>query len=303
MWFKNLTLLRCTAPLSLTAESLALRLDQRPFQPCPSFQASAAGWSAPLGRKAREPVHAVAGRWLMCLRTEERILPPIAVNQALAERIALIEDEQQRSVRRREKVELREQLVQELLPRALTRSRFSYGYFDTQAGWLMVDSASPRGVEEFTSTLRETLDTLPLAAPRVQHSVSGTMSAWLQEGIAPLDFTFGASCELREAGDAGGVVRCRGQDVCSDEIRAHLDAGKQVSRLALIWRERIAFILDENLVIRRLQFLDVVREEINQDDTPCAAALFDAEFALMSGELAQLIPAVLALFGGGLERT
>lgn len=299
MWFKNLTLLRCTSPLSLTAESLATRLDQQPFQPCPSFQPSAAGWSAPLGRKARDRVHAVAGRWLMCLRTEERLLPPIAVNQALAERIALIEDEQQRPVRRREKVELREQLVQELLPRALTRSRFSYGYLDMKAGWLVVDSASPRGVEEFTGALREALDALPVAPPRVQHSVSATMTAWLREGAAPSAFAFGDSCELREGSDEGGIVRCRGQDLCGDEIRAHLDAGKQVSRLALIWRERLAFILDESLVIRRLQFLDVVREALHEDDTPSAAALFDAEFALMTGELAQLIPEILELFGGG----
>ena len=298
MWFKNITLLCYTEPLLPTVEDLAMRLDQHPFQSCPSFQPSAAGWSAPLGRKARDRVHTVAGRWLLCLRIEERLLPPIAVNQALAERIALIEDEQRRPVRRREKMELREQLVQELLPRALTRSRFSYGYIDAHARWLVVDSASPRAVEEFTGALREALGSLPIAPPRVQHSVSATMTAWLHAGVAPSGFTFGDSCELREGGDEGGVVRCRGQDLCGDEIRAHLAAGKQVSRLALIWRERLAFILDESLVIRRLQFLDVLREALNEDEAPSEAALFDAEFALMTGELAQLIPEILELFSG-----
>ena len=154
MWFKNLTLFRLIEPFPLNAEALAARLDRRAFQPCPSFQPSAAGWTPPLGRKARDRLHTVAGRWLMCLRTEEKLLPPIVVNQALAERIALIEDEQRRPVRRREKLELRDQLVQELLPRALTRSRLSYAYLDVADGWLVVDSASPRGVEELTGTLR-----------------------------------------------------------------------------------------------------------------------------------------------------
>jgi len=298
MWFKNLTLFRLIEPFPLNAEALAARLDRRAFQPCPSFQPSAAGWTPPLGRKARDRLHTVAGRWLMCLRTEEKLLPPIVVNQALAERIALIEDEQRRPVRRREKLELRDQLVQELLPRALTRSRLSYAYLDVADGWLVVDSASPRGVEELTGTLRETIDSLPITPPRVRQSVSATMTAWLTEGQAPGEFMLGDSCELREGGEAGGVVRCRGQDLTGDEIRAHLAAGKQVTQLGLVWQDRLAFVLDEALVVRRLQFLDVVRESLQDDATHSPEAVFDAEFALMTGELALLLPRLLDLFGG-----
>lgn len=298
MWFKNLTLFRLVEPLGLTAEALAARLDQRAFQPCPSFQPRSAGWTPPLGRKARDRLHAVAGRWLMCLRTEEKLLPPIVVNQALAERIALIEDEQRRPVRRREKLELRDQLVQELLPRALTRSRFGYAYLDVASGWLVVDSASPHGVEEITGTLRDTIDALSIAPPRVQQSVSATMTHWLIEGQAPGEFMLGDNCELREGGEAGGVVRCRGQDLTGDEIRAHLAAGKQVTQLGLIWNERLAFVLDERLILRRLQFLEVVRESLQDDATDSPEAIFDAELALMTGELALLLPRILELFGG-----
>lgn len=298
MWFKNLTLFRLVEPLTLTAEALAARLDQRAFQPCPSFQPSAAGWTPPLGRKARDRLHTVAGYWLMCLRTEEKLLPPIVVNQALAERIALIEDDQRRPVRRREKLELRDQLVQELLPRALTRSRLGYAYLDVAGGWLILDSASSRGVEEFTGALRDAIDSLPIAPPQVQQSVSATMTSWLTEGQAPGEFMLGDNCELREGGDDGGVVRCRGQDLTGDEIRAHLAAGKQVTQLGLVWNDRLAFVLDEALVIRRLQFLDVVRESLQEDATDSPEAVFDAEFALMTGELALLLPHLLELFGG-----
>lgn len=298
MWFKNLSLFRLVEPLPLTVEALTAQLEQRAFQPCPSHQPSTAGWTPPLGRRARDPVHAVAGRWLLCLRTEEKVLPPIVVNQALAERIALIEDEQRRPVRRREKQDLRDQLVQELLPRALTRSRLSYAYLDLATGWLVVDSASPRGVEELTGTLRETLGSLPIAPPKAKQSAAAVMTAWLVEGRAPAEFALGDICELREEGETGGVVRCRGQDLTGDEIRAHLDAGKQVTRLGLIWNERLAFVLDEALIVRRLQFLDVVRESLSETSTDSAEAVFDAEFALMTGELALLLPQLLELFGG-----
>jgi len=297
MWFRNLTPFRLVEPLPLDAEALATRLESHAFLPCLSHQPSSSGWTPPLGRKARDLVHAAAGRWLMCLRTDEKLLPAMVINQELAERIAVIEDEQRRPVRRREKQELREQLVHELLPRALTRSRRSYAYLDPAGGWLVVDSASPRMVEELTGALRNTLESLPIAPPRLRQAVAPTLTAWLVAGQAPPDFDFGDICELQESGEHGGVVRCRGQDLTGDEIRAHLDAGKQVTLLGLIWKERVALVLDEALIVRRLRFLDVVRETL-RDSADSPAALFDAEFALMTGELALLLPRLLDVFGG-----
>ena len=84
----------------------------------------------------------------------------------------------------------------------------------------------------------------------------------------------------------------------SEEIRGHLEAGKQVTQLGLIWNERVAFVLDEALVIRRLRFLDVVRESLRDSRTDSLEAVLDAEFALMTGELALLLPRLLDLFGG-----
>ncbi len=297
MWFKNMTLFRLVEPLSLSAETLAARLAQYAFQPCPSHQPSSAGWAPPLGRKGRDLVHAAAGRLLLCLRTEEKVLPAAVLNQMVDERSAELEDRRRQPVRRREKQELREQIVGELLPRALCRSRHGYAYLDPLAGWLVVGSASPRGVEELTGMLRKTLDTLPIAPPRVRQSVSAVMTAWLAEGQAPAEFALGDTCELRETGETGGVVRCRGQDLTGAEIRGHLAAGKEVTRLGLYWNERIALVLDEALVIRRLQFLDVVRESL-RDIADSPEAIFDAEFALMAGELALLAPRLLDVFGG-----
>ena len=296
MWFKNMTLFRLVEPLPLSAETLAAQLEQRAFQPCPSHQPSSTGWVPPLGRKGRDLVHAATGRLLLCLRTEEKVLPAAVLNQMVDERIAEMED-RRGPVRRREKQELRERIVGELLPRALCRSRHGYAYLDPAAGWLVVGSASPRGVEELTGVLRKTLDTLPIAPPRVRQPVAAVMTAWLAEGQAPAEFTLGDICELREAGETGGVVRCRGQDLAGTEIRAHLAAGKEVTRLGLCWNERIAFVLDEALVIRRLQFLDVVRESL-RDIADSPEAIFDAEFALMTGELALLAPRLLDVFGG-----
>ncbi len=298
MWFKNLTLLRLAEPFSLTAEALAARLEQHAFQPCSSHQPSAAGWTPPLGRKAVDLIHGVGGLLLICLRTEEKVLPATVVNQTLAERVALIEDQRGERVRRREKRELRDRIMEDLLPRALTRGRLGYAYLDPAAGWLVVDSASSRGVDEIAGALRKTLGAFSVAPLRVAWSPVAIMTAWLAEGGAPAGFALGDVCELREGDDGGGIVRCRGQDLTGDELRGHLRAGKQVTRVSLSWDERIAFVLDEAMVVRRLQFLDVVRESLRDTVADSPEAVFDAEFALMAGELALLLPRLLELFGG-----
>jgi recombination associated protein RdgC len=298
MWFKNLTLLRLVEPFPWTAAVLTAQLEPRAFQPCSSHQPSAAGWVPPLGRKAVDLTHEVSGRLLVCLRTEEKVLPAVVVSQALAERVAVIEDQQGRMVRQREKRELRDQITQDLLPRALTRNRLGYAYLDPAVGWLVVDSASVRGVDEIVGMLRQTLGTFPVAPLQVAWSPPTIMTDWLAEGGAPAEFALGDACELREGGEGGGIVRCRGQDLTGDELRGHLQAGKQVTRLGLIWDGRVAFVLDETLVVRRLQFLDGVREALRDTATDSPEAVFDAEFALMTGELALLLPRLLELFGG-----
>ena len=110
-----------------------------------------------------------------------------------------------------------------------------------------------------------------------------------------------APVRAREPGEEGGVVRCRGVDLLSEEVETHLNAGKQVARLALGWDERLSLLLSEDLCLRRLRFTDELMKE--NEDIPEAdnAARLDADFALMTDAITTLQQRVLALFGGEVE--
>ena len=112
------------------------------------------------------------------------------------------------------------------------------------------------------------------------------------------DFRLADECELRDEAEEGGVVRCKGQDLSGEEIQVHVQAGKQVTRLALTWNNHIALVLTEDLTIRRLRFLDLVREQLTDLKAETAEQLFGAEFALMTGELALFLPRLLEVCGG-----
>jgi recombination associated protein RdgC len=298
MWFKNQRAYRLSSPFTLKAEQLADMLSSTPFKPCGKSQPLSLGWVPPLGEGAESLVHAANGRFLLCLRREEKLLPASVVREQLSERIAGIEREQARKVYRKERLQLRDDIVQECLPRAFSRSTHIHAYLDTRRNWLFVDSASAGRAEELVGLLREAVGTLPLLLPRVNHSPAHAMTGWLVHRNLPKDFALEADCDLREPGEAGGVVRCRGVELASEEVDVHLQAGKQVVRLALSWDEKLSLVLGDDLVLRRLRFADELvaeNEDISSED-PLARQ--DADFALMSDVISDLQDRLIEVFGG-----
>lgn len=297
MWFKNLALFRFTSPFGATFEELEAKLEERRFRPCGRIEPLSMGWFPPAGHEAMPLTHVIGGFALLCLKKEEKILPSSVINETLAERTAELEETQGRKIGKREKGELRDSIIHELLPRAFSHTRKTYAYIDRQNGWLVVDSASGKKTDEFTSLLRLSLGELPITFPNTLERPAAVMTRWLAEG-APSDMVVEQECELRADDEEGGIVRCRRQDLTAPEIQNHLAAGKEAMKLALSWDDRLGFTLDDRLNVRRLRFLDSVQEKASDIDTDDAMARFDADFSIMTLELAELIPRLLELFGG-----
>jgi recombination associated protein RdgC len=293
--FKNARIYRLGTPFGHTAAALEELLGTRRFRPCGPVETAVMGWSAPLGEETAALVHGVGGCLLLCARKQERLLPSAAVAEAVDERIAEIETGEARDVGRSERRALREQVVGEMLPRAFTRSRRTWLYIDTEADWLVVDAGSEKQAEEVVSMLRQTLETLPAKPPAPRQPPAGILTAWLLDGGAPADFVPADACELRDSEDSGSVIRCKGQDLASEEILNHLRAGMQVVKLALEWDERLAFVLADDLSLKRLRVGDALLDELDDGDDP--AARLDAEFALMALQLRALIARLDTLFG------
>ena len=95
-------------------------------------------------------------------------------------------------------------------------------------------------------------------------------------------------CELRDPVDGGAVVRCTKHELQNDEIRKHLEAGKQASRLALVLDDHVSFVLGEDLVVRKLKFLDGVVDQLDDSARDSLHAELDTRYALMSAELKRL---------------
>ena len=298
MWFKNARAYRLTSPFDLTPEQMQEQMAANLYRPCGKTQPMALGWVPPLGGDTEALVHAAAGRFLLCARREEKLLPATVVREQLTEKVEHIEHEQGRKVYRKERLSLKDEIVQDCLPRAFSRSVLIYAYIDTRANWLFVDSASANRAEELLNLLRECIGSLPLLLPQVNQSPAATMTSWVRQHSLPENLELAQDCELRDPTEDGGVVRCRGIELQGEEVDVHLDAGKQVVRLALNWDEKLSMVLAEDLCIRRLRFADELLAE--NEDLPEAdpAARLDADFALMSEALTDLQERLMGWFGG-----
>ncbi|PCM43354.1 recombination-associated protein RdgC [Marinobacter sp. ANT_B65] len=299
MWFRNARVFRFTKPFDISAEELEEKLSSDAFKPCGPQETNRQGWVPPLGKHGEMLVHSANGYHLIALRKEEKILPGPVVKDAVEEKAEAIELEQGRKVRRKEKDEIKEQVMLEMLPQAFSRNRRSFAYLAPKDGVLVVDAGSAKQAEDLASTLRKSLGSLPVRPPVVELAPAFTLTGWLNETVdLPATIVLGNECELKDPSEDGGVVRCKGLDLKADEIRNHLEAGMQVTKLALTWDENVSFILDEELGIRRLKFGETLQDQLDDVDVDDAVAKFDAAFTLMTLELSKLIPGLLEALGG-----
>jgi recombination associated protein RdgC len=276
--------------------ALHAQLGERRFRPCGPVETATMGWTAPLGPKAELLVHTIGQVHLLAMRRQERLLPGSVVTEAVAERVAEIEQAEMREVARRERTQLREELLAEMLPKAFTRSRLVRAYIDAAEGWVVIDAGSDKAAEELLALLRESLGSFPVKPLEPQVIAAERLSNWIRSGNAAAGIALEDSCVLQDAEDARSTVRCRGQDLSSPEIRNHLDTGKRAVSVGVNWKDRLSLLLGEDLSLKRLRFADEVTNELDTGDADDEGATLDAELALLSLELRALLSSLCEEF-------
>lgn len=299
MFFTNLLLYRLTQPLAFDQEALEKALDTKRARPPASQELNTYGFVAPIGKGDDAPlVHHSHGFTLIATRKEERNLPSGVVRDAVKEKVDAIEAEQLRKVYRKERDQIKDEVIQELLPRAFIRRSSLTAAIDVKAGLILVNTSSPARAEDLLSTLREVLGSLPVRPVTVRIAPPATMTSWLQTEETPADFFALDRAVLSDTHEDGGSIKATRQDLTSEEIRMHLATGKIVTSLALAWAGKLSFVLSEKMAITGLRFEDLLKDKANADGGDDAAGQLDASFVLMMLTFRDFVPALLEALGG-----
>lgn len=291
MFFRNLTMFRFPRMLDLTGlpEGIA-GLQLKPVGP---LELSSRGFVSPFGRDS-DILHRQIGTaiWIS-VASEDKILPGAVVANAVAEKLAEVEKAEGRKLGGRARKRLKEDLVHELLPRAFVKPSRTDAMIDFDLGIIAVDTSSRKAAEAIVSDIRHAIGSFPALPLNAELAPRAVLTGWIAGDSLPESLAIGDEAELREPTDHGAVVKLQRQELQGDEVGRHLEAGKQCTRLALTMNDHLSFVLGEDLIIRKLKFLDAAIDSLGDgDDRQDLQAELDARFALMAGELRVLFAAL-----------
>ncbi|MGB4882163.1 MAG: recombination-associated protein RdgC [Neisseria sp.] len=296
MWFKQISFYPINLENMPELELLATKLTEAEFVPCMGLDWFSTGFSSPVSFSP-ELVFPADFTWRVALKKVEKVLPAGVIKDILDEKVVEIQNNEARNVGRKEKQELKEQITDDLLPRAFTRSSHTQAIFDTKHGFVLVNNASAVKAEAMLTKIREALGGLEARLPNTKQSPSTLMTAWLLNGVAEGGFELDSDCELKGTGDVVPTVKISKQDLTVDEVIQHVKNGKTVTQLGLTWREQISFILTQEFTIKRIQYLDVLQEEAEGHGDDAASLMFASQI-LMTEALSTMLSELVSHLGG-----
>lgn len=312
MWFRNLLIFRITQEIAAFAQGikaggddelaehpLEIALATKPARACANQELSTYGFVAPFGKGEDAPLAQVSGDFLLiATRKEERILPGNVVREAVAEKVEQIEADQGRKVYKKERDQIKDEIIQAFLPRAFIRRKATYAAIDTKSGLIYIDAFHPGRAEDLLSTLREVIGSLPVRPITTKLAPTSSMTDWLKTQKAADKFFVLDEAKLSDTHEDGGTIAARRQDLTSDEIQLCLSSGKVVTQLSMAWEDKLRFVLDERMTIRRLVFEDLLQDQAEQDGGDEALGQLVASFVLMMLTFREFVPALLEALGG-----
>lgn len=295
MWFKNLQVYRFPAPWNISSSALEEQLGRQAFRGATGFEMQSQGWTSP--REGEGLVHSVQGQLLLALCTEKKLLPSSVIKEVTKLRAQEAEERQGYKPGRKQMRDLKEQVIDELLPRAFNVRRNTWVWIDPQNGWLVIDAGSPGKADEVIVNLNKCVEDFVVERVDTVQSPGSAMTAWLAADDVPSGFTIDQDTELQSPIEEKATVRFVRHTLDPKEVQRHISSGKQCTRLALTWMGRVSFVLTETLIIKRVTPVDVIRES-EESSAMSDDERFDSDIALMTGELAKLLSDLVEALGG-----
>jgi recombination associated protein RdgC len=297
MWFRNLSLYRLPQGWDMDVTQLEQALKPGVFVAASAMQDASLGW-APTISGDEALVHSVQRQLFFTLRSERKLLPAKVIGQFVRTRAEALERSQGFKPSGKRLRELKDEVRDELLPRAFSVASDLRLWIDPFNGWLAIDSASANRAHEALSLLVRALPKLPVRPLSTRAGPAGQMTQWLAEAQPAAGFTIDQDTVLK-ARDSKATIRYASVTLDAQDMAQHVRSGRQCASLALTWQDRVSFVLTETLTLRRIKPL----ESLRKDEGVAAEAAdererFQADMTLMTGELSRLLQDLIEALGG-----
>lgn len=292
--FKNAIVYRIAPTWTASLEHIEAGLQRARYVECGASQEKSVGWSEPRGEAHGTLVESVGGQLMLKLVIEAKSVPSSVINRKAKEQVAQVEASTGRKPGKRETKEIKEDIKLALMPMAFTKLGAVVVWIDAAERLLVIDAASQAKADEVVTYLVKCLDGFAILPMSTQTSCAVAMSEWLSSQEPPSGFTVDRECELKSPDETKAVVRYARHALDIEEVKQHIASGKVPTKLAMTWNGRVSFLLTDTLQIKKLVFLEGVFDATSHEKEDG----FDADTAIATGELRQLIPDLIAALGG-----
>ena len=292
--FKNSQVYRLASPLD--KEILESGLYCSRHSEIGNSEAMRQGFTNPLKDRTNF-IHSVMGYSLIELTTDKRILPSAVVNQVAKARALELEETQGFYPGKKAFKEIKERVYDELLPKAFVKREVTRAIITSE--WLIVDASTAAKADDMVKMLLKSYEKMPLESWRLRISPAAVMTSWLVLDEAPAGFTVDMDAVMKATGESKAQVAYKRHTLEPDAMREHIASGKQCIRLAMTWDSKISFVLTENLAIKSIKMLDILKE----NDFPAAnnEERFDNDLTLFAGEFVKLLNDLTDALGGNAD--
>lgn len=272
-------------------------LEMAKFEPCGPTQRESFGWVEPRGEQHGPLVESVGGELIFKMMGESKMLPTSVVKERLEERCKKVEADTGRKPGSKAKKELKEQIELELLPQAFSKKGATLMWVSPKGKFIVIDAGSIKKGDRLTHQLIEALgrigNSITLRPVNTKTAPATAMALWLTEMEAPAGFSVDRDCELKSPDGEKSTVRYSRHTLELAEVVEHIKAGKIPTKLAMTHDSRVSFVLTDDLGLKKIELQDVVLEGAKKEDSG-----FDADVAIVTGELSKLIPNLIEALDG-----
>ena len=294
MFFRNIRVYRMTAGWSFPTEGLEEALGTQSYAPIGLLQQLSCGW---------EPVtdgqfaYKQGQNLLLQFKVESRKVPGSALKAKVKAACEQFQDQTGRKPGKKERREISEDTLLALLPMVLPTAQQVRVWIALANGWVVLNTGSQSLSDRIMTALVKALDKIQLQTLVLARSASVVMTEWLAAQEGPMAFAIDRACELKANDESKAVVRYTNSTLDTDNLREHIRQGKVCTSLALTWNDRVSFVLTDQFRIKKIKFLDIIQTEREQN-TADEVAVFQSDFAILTGELAKMLADLVEAFGG-----
>lgn len=289
MIFKNLKLFIIKDNTRFDTSKLNHTLKNDEIKKCGPQDLVSQGWVSPFNSNSDVFCLQSGYAQLFQLAIEEKVIPPASINKKVQDKINEIYNSTGIRVGRKQKNDIKNEILFNILPNALSKFNTMLAYIDNSLDLLVVDSSSQNKAEDLVSQLRQTLGSFKASVFSESSSRAVVLTNWLSTGELPEGFEFGHNVVLQTFDGSKSIIRCKNIDFNADEITRHIENGYMVTEIGLCFRDRVEFTITYEFSLKGIKLTDVVLDELEHEEVDSEEQLFDSKFTLISLELRELL--------------